>query len=95
VSTETGSARLVVVGDSLFVSNTLLGDAANSDFANQIVNWLVNRDSLLNEIGPSPMSEYEILLTKEQMNQVRWLFLGIIPGAVIVLGFFVWLRRRV
>lgn len=95
VSTEAGSARLVVIGDSLFVSNSLLGDGANSDFANQIVNWLVNRDSLLNEIGPSPMSEYEILLTQEQMTQVRWLFLGMIPGVVIVLGFFVWLRRRV
>jgi hypothetical protein len=85
----------VVVGESLFISNFLIGDAANSDFANQIVNWLVNRDALLNEIGPSPMSEYQILLTQEQMNQVRWLFLGAIPGVVIVFGFFVWLRRRV
>jgi hypothetical protein len=59
-----------------------------------MVNWLVNRDLLLNEIGPSPVSEYQILLTEREMSQLRWLFLGAIPGVVAVLGFFVWLRRR-
>jgi hypothetical protein len=95
VGTDTGSSRVVVVGESMFVSNALIGDAANSDFANQIVNWLVNRDTLLTEIGPSPLSEYQIMLTEEQMSQVRWLFLGTMPGVVFVLGFFVWMRRRV
>ncbi len=95
VRAEEGSTRIVAVGDSLIASNLLIGRAANSDFMNQIVNWLVNRDALLNEIGPSPMSEYQILLTEAQMQQVRWLFLGAIPGAVVVFGFFVWLRRRV
>jgi hypothetical protein len=95
VGADTGSSRLVVVGESMFVSNTLIGDGANSDFANQIVNWLVSRDTMLTEIGPSPLSEYQILLTEEQMSQVRWLFLGAIPGIAVVLGFFVWLRRRV
>ena len=92
---DTGSSRIVVVGESMFLSNQLIVDAANSDFANQIVNWLVSRDSLLTEIGPSPLSEYKILLTDEQMTQVRWLFLGAIPGFVLLFGFFVWVRRRV
>ena len=92
---DTGSSRIVVVGESMFLTNQLIVDAANSDFANQIVNWLVSRDSLLTEIGPSPLSEYKILLTEEQMKQVRWLFLGAIPGLVLVFGFFVWMRRRV
>ena len=95
VSADGGSSRVVVVGESMFVSNQLIGHAANSDFANQIVNWLVNRDALLTEIGPSPLSEYQINLTEEQMKQTRWLFLGAIPGAFLVFGFFVWLRRRV
>ena len=92
---DTGSSRVVAVGESMFVSNQLIGDAANSDFANQIVNWLISRDALLTEIGPSPLSEYKILLTKEQMTQVRWLFMGAIPGFVVLFGFFVWMRRRV
>jgi enamine deaminase RidA (YjgF/YER057c/UK114 family) len=95
VGADSGSSRVVVVGESMFVSNGLIGHAANSDFANQIVNWLVNRDTLLTEIGPSPLSEYQILLTEEQMSQVRWLFLAAIPGLAVIAGFFVWLRRRV
>jgi len=58
------------------------------------VNWLVNRDSLLNDIGPSAVSEYQILLTEKQMSQLRWLFLAVIPGVVVIFGFFVWIRRR-
>lgn len=95
VGADTGSSRIVVVGESIFLTNQMIVDAANSDFANQIVNWLISRDSLLTEIGPSPLSEYKILLTEEQISQVRWLFLGAIPGMVLVFGFFVWLRRRV
>ncbi|HEX7859896.1 MAG TPA: Gldg family protein [Verrucomicrobiae bacterium] len=95
VGADGGSSRVVVVGESLFVSNQLIGHAANSDFANQIINWLVSRDSLLAEIGPSPLSEYQINLTEEQMKQTRWLFLGAIPGAFLLFGFFVWVRRRV
>jgi len=94
MSADRGATRVVVTGDSFFLSNLAFNQAANSDFANLAVNWLVNRDSLLNDIGPSPMSEYEILLTERQMAQLRWLFLAIIPGIVLVFGFFVWLRRR-
>ena len=95
VKTARGATRFVVVGDALFLSNMLFGHSANSDFASLALNWLLNRDTLLHEIGPSPVSEYEIVLTEKQMSQIRWLFLGAIPGVVMIFGFFVWLRRRV
>jgi hypothetical protein len=95
VRTDRGATRVVAVGDSLFLSNILVNRAANADFANLAVNWLINRDRLLNEIGPRAVSEYQILLTEQQMSQLRWLFLGAIPGITATFGFFVWLRRRV
>jgi ABC-type uncharacterized transport system involved in gliding motility auxiliary subunit len=49
----------------------------------------------LSEIQPSPVSEYQIVLTQQQMSQLKWLFLVLAPGIVMILGFFVWLRRRV
>jgi len=94
VKTERGATRFVVVGDALFLSNAMFAYSANSAFAARAVDWLLNRDSLLSEIGPSPVSEYQIILTERQMSQVRWLFLGVLPGVVMTLGFFVWLRRR-
>jgi ABC-type uncharacterized transport system involved in gliding motility auxiliary subunit len=95
VKAERGASRFIVAGDSIFLSNTLIGYSANSDFAILAVNWLLNRDSLLNEIGPSPVSEYRIVLTEQQMSQLRWLFLAALPGLVMAAGFIVWLRRRV
>lgn len=92
--TSEGSSRLVVAGDSFFLSNLAFNQAANSDFGLLAVNWLVNRDSLLNEIGPSPISEYQILLTETEMTQMRWLFLAAIPGGVLIFGVVVWMRRR-
>jgi ABC-2 type transport system permease protein len=95
VKTERGAARFVVVGDAIFLSNTLINYAANADFAALALNWLLNRDSLLSEIQPSPVSEYQIVLTQQQMFQLKWFFLVVAPGIVMILGFFVWLRRRV
>jgi len=89
-----GSARFVVVGDSIFLSNVVFSQAANADFANQIVNWLMNRDHLLNEIGPRPVSEHQMNLTVGQMRQIRWLLLAALPGAASAIGFAVWLKRR-
>lgn len=94
VTTEKGASRVVVTGDSIFLSNLAIAQAANSDFAALAVNWLVNRDNLLTEIGPSPMGEYQVLLTEDEMKRLRWLFLGVIPGGVLIFGGFVWLRRR-
>jgi ABC-type uncharacterized transport system involved in gliding motility auxiliary subunit len=95
VKTEKGSTRFVVVGDSLFLANAVYNHAANSDFASLAAAWLTSRDTLLNEIAASPINEYQVTLTEQQMNQLRWLFLGAIPGVVVIFGFFVWLRRRV
>lgn len=90
----TGAARAVIAGDSLFLANVLFDQAANSDLANLAVNWLVNRDTLVGEIGPSTAREYRVVLTDRQLSQLRWLLLGVVPGTVMGIGFLVWLRRR-
>jgi hypothetical protein len=35
-----------------------------------------------------------VSVTRSQMLQARWLFLAVMPGAVLFLGGLVWLRRR-
>jgi ABC-type uncharacterized transport system involved in gliding motility auxiliary subunit len=94
VGAEKGTGRAVIAGDSLFVSNLGFNQAANADFANLAVNWLLNRDMLLKDIGPSPVTEYQIILTDQQLQRLRWLFLGVAPGVVVILGMLVWVRRR-
>jgi ABC-type uncharacterized transport system involved in gliding motility auxiliary subunit len=93
VSPDRGSTRMVVAGDSFFLANGAIESEANHDFANLAVSWLLDRTQLL-AIGPRPVHEYKIAMTESQMRKARWILLGGMPGAVLLLGALVWLRRR-
>lgn len=94
VSSSRGTARIVVVGDSFMFGNQMIDSAANRDFASYAINWLVDRTQLLEGLGPKPVVEYTLVMTQSQMNSARWILLGGMPGAVLLLGVMVWLRRR-
>ncbi len=89
-----GDMRMVVVGDKIFLDNQVIEAGANRDFAGYAVNWLLDRPMLLNGIGPRPVVEYRLLMTKAQLRNVRWLLLGALPGIALVFGGLVWITRR-
>ena len=72
---------------------TVVG-GANRDFLNATLNWLLDRSELLNGIGPQPVTEFRLVITTHQQQQLRWLLLGALPGAALLLGWLVWLTRR-
>ena len=96
VVTERGTTRIVVLGDSFCFANQLLDSPTykNQDFASYLINWLLDRPQLLEGVGPQPVKEYKLVMTKAQMQSAEWLLLGGLPGGVLVLGGLVWLRRR-
>ena len=89
-----GNTRLIVAGDSVFLGNYYIEGAGNRDFLNSAANWLLDRPQLLEGIGPRPVTEFRLLMTKHQQQQLRWLLLGALPGGVLFLGWLVWLVRR-
>jgi len=94
VSADRGSTRMVVVGESLFLGNEVIDNQANMELASQMVNWLLDRPAFLIGIAPRPVDQYRIMLSRAEMAQLRWILLGVLPGAALLLGFLVWLRRR-
>ena len=94
VANPRGTTRMIVVGDSFFLDNQMIESAANRDFAGYAVNWLLDRTVLLEGIGPRPVTEFRLTMTQSQQKTVRWLLLGALPGAVLLLGGLVWLARR-
>jgi hypothetical protein len=87
--------RLVVAGDADFLDDQMIDSAANHYFASQTLDWLLQRPAaLVAEIGPRPITEYTLFLSRSQRTRLRWLFLAAMPGAVLFLGGLVWLRRR-
>jgi ABC-type uncharacterized transport system involved in gliding motility auxiliary subunit len=94
VANPRGTTRMIVAGDSFFLDNQMIESAANRDFAGYAVNWLLDRTVLVEGIGPRPVTEFRLTMTRDQQKSVRWLLLGALPGAVLVFGWMVWLARR-
>lgn len=92
--TNSVAARMVVAGDSFFLANVMIEQAANRDFAQMTINWLINRDETLNEIGPKPIREYQVTLTADEMVRARWTLLVGLPVLALGCGLLVWVRRR-
>ena len=93
VTTERGSTRILVAGDSLFLDNQFIKSADNRAFVGYAVNWLLDRLQLIN-VGPQPVREYRVLMTKAQMQNTQLLLMAAMPGGLVFLGCLVWLRRR-
>jgi len=94
VANTRGTTRILVVGDSFFLGNQMIEAGANRDFVGYAANWLLDRTVLLEGIGPRPVKEYRLTITRAQQKQIRWLMLGALPGSVLIFGWLVWLVRR-
>jgi len=94
VLTERGATRMIVVGDSLFLANRQIESASNRDFGGYLINWLLDRPQLLHGLGPKPLAQYRLVMTNRQIRSTQVLLLAGMPGAVLVFGALVWLRRR-
>jgi hypothetical protein len=94
VSNPRGNTRIVVAGDSYFLDNQIIEAAANRDFVNYAINWLLDRPELLAGINAQPVTEFRLAITQKQGQRLDWLLLGALPGSVMVIGWLVWLVRR-
>jgi len=96
IDVEIQPTRLVVVGDSDFVSNGALreGSRGNVDFFLGAMNWLVERESLMPIQGATP-GALRIGLDREHMRVAVALMVGSVPLIILFMGLFVsWVRRK-
>lgn len=94
VIAERGTTRMVVAGDSMFLGNQEIDKLGNRDFAGYAVGWLLERTQSAQGPGPRPFRTFKIVMTRSELRRAEWILLGAFPGAVLVLGSLVWLRRR-
>jgi hypothetical protein len=92
--TERGTTRMLIAGDSIFLDNQIIPGMMNEDFADSAVNWLLERTTFLSGVGPRPITEYRLQMTEHEVNAVKGILLGAVPGGILLLGGLVWLRRR-
>lgn len=85
-------SRLVVFGDSGFVSNSGLTGGDDSLFMSAL-NWLIDREQLM-AIAPKVIDDTRLKLTREDFRVLLWSTVGIIPALAALLGTALWFRRR-
>jgi ABC-type uncharacterized transport system involved in gliding motility auxiliary subunit len=85
-------SRLVVFGDSGFVSNSGLTGGDASLFMSAL-NWLLDREQLM-AINPKVVDDTRLKLTREKVRTLFWSTVGIIPALAALIGTALWFRRR-
>ena len=84
--------RLVVVGDSDFVSNSgLMG--ANADFFLNAANWLLEREELI-ALSPAAFEELRLVMDARQLRRLFVAVVVVLPALVAALGVWIAWRRR-
>lgn len=95
IEVEIKPTRLVVLGDSYFVSNGALssGVGGNVDLFMSALNWLVEREALMG-IAPKAPGMLQLEMNQTQKRVAFLVIVGIPAASMALLGFMIWLRRR-
>ena len=86
-------SRTVVFGDSDFVTNKYFNSSDNSDLFLNSVNWLADDYELIS-IRPKLIAYRELVVNSRERDFIKWSSWVFPPALMIILGIFVWWRRR-
>jgi hypothetical protein len=94
LETEIKPTRLVVTGDSGFISNDAIRLGTHGlEFFMNALNWLLERDELI-AISPRSSEAPKIVMTDDQLHQAKLYIPQVMPLAVMVFCGLIWLQRR-
>jgi ABC-type uncharacterized transport system involved in gliding motility auxiliary subunit len=85
--------RMVVIGNSRFASNGTLTNGANGIFFANAVHWLAGSEKQIG-IAPKTPEQASISLTDSQVRRIGLASILGMPGLAILLGLWVWYKRR-
>ena len=86
-------SRLVVVGDSDWVSNGAINTQGNRDLGLNMANWLAQQEDLI-AIRPRDAADRRVTMTNDQGFWTFIISIFIIPGLLFAAAFVVWWKRR-
>ncbi|MBZ5662542.1 MAG: GldG family protein [Acidobacteriia bacterium] len=90
---ENAEGRFVVVGTSIWTTNSFISFNGNSDLALNAMNWLSSDEDLIS-IRPKQEEDRKLTMTRAQFAWVRLSSQFLFPAALLLAGISVWWRRR-
>ena len=90
---ELKPTRLVIIGDSVLVTNGALLDGYNDDFFMQALNWLLERNETLKIASREP-AIIQVALNRDHLRRLSALVVLGLPSLTVLLGIITWARRH-
>lgn len=87
------TGRMVVIGDSDWLSNQYIDLAGNLDLFLNCIDWLAGRQDLI-AVRPKVTDIRQMNLTRAQAKSVFWFSMLILPGIVMVAGVGTMIKMR-
>ena len=88
------AGRLVAFSCADFIANDRLGAYGNLTLTLSTVNWLLDQGRQLN-VPARPIQKLQLALSQQELLQLRYSLLFVLPGIAALLGLIVyWTRRR-
>lgn len=85
--------RVVIIGDTDFISNNNIGQGANLLFTMNSLNWLTEDENLIS-ISVKQAPDTQLNLDDTQIAIIGFGFLILLPLLLLSAGFFIWHKRR-
>jgi ABC-type uncharacterized transport system involved in gliding motility auxiliary subunit len=93
VRNEETDGRIVVFGDTDFISNGLINQGGNSLLFSNAVNWLAG-DEVAVEVTPRQTIDRQLIISQTELVWLQLVSICLGPLLMLVAGFFVWYSRR-
>lgn len=84
--------RLAVFGNAGWVANGKFNAGANQFLFNNILNWMLEREEMVN-IPPRVIERHQLLISREEALDI-YLRLLLLPGGIALLGIIILMVRR-
>ncbi len=90
---ENKKARIVITGDSDFITNKYYYFSANGNLFNNIISWLADQGELVS-IAPKTFTPSSLVLTQGASKFLFFYTIIILPLIIFIIGIAIWLYRR-
>lgn len=91
--TSSHTQRVVVIGDSDFLSDSYIGASANLNLGLNIFNWLIGDDDFIS-VEPKSSPDTRLVLDDQQLMVIAFGFFLVIPILLLLSGFLIWRKRK-
>lgn len=91
---NTNNARIVVIGNAEFATNSVISKYGNLDLAVNSIDWAARQDNLINLTPKATTTRSLITPTNTMINLLLLGSVIVLPGSILVAGIIVWIKRR-